>query len=57
MMPVMDGCEAARHIRACGRADASNIPIMAKKACGGGILAGYKPLNQQDIEQILTMCL
>ena len=37
--------------------DASNIPIMAKKACGGGILAGYKPLNQQDIEQILTMCL
>lgn len=28
-MPVMDGCEAARRIRACGRADASNIPIIA----------------------------
>lgn len=37
--------------------DAANIPIMAKKACGGGILSGYKPLAQADIEKILTMCL
>ena len=37
--------------------DASHIPTMAKKACGGGVLAGYKPLDQQDIEKILTMCL
>lgn len=31
-MPVMDGCEAARHIRACGRADAQRIPIIATTA-------------------------
>lgn len=28
-MPVMDGCEATRQIRACGREDARNIPIIA----------------------------
>ncbi len=31
-MPVMDGCEAARQIRACGRADAQQIPIIATTA-------------------------
>lgn len=31
-MPVMDGCEAARQIRACGREDARNIPIIATTA-------------------------
>lgn len=37
--------------------DDSNISTMAKKACGGDILPGYKSLNQQDIENILKMCL
>lgn len=31
-MPVMDGCEAARQIRACGRDDAGRIPIIATTA-------------------------
>ena len=31
-MPVMDGCEAARAIRASGREDAENIPIIAMTA-------------------------
>lgn len=31
--------------------------IMAKKACGGGVLPGFKPLDQHDIETIFTMCL
>lgn len=31
-MPVMDGCEAAKHIRDCGRADARQIPIIATTA-------------------------
>lgn len=31
-MPVMDGCEATRHIRDCGRADAASIPIIATTA-------------------------
>ncbi|WP_215698643.1 response regulator [Clostridium sp. MCC353] len=31
-MPVMDGCEAARQIRACGRSDARRIPIIATTA-------------------------
>jgi hypothetical protein len=33
-----------------------NFPIMAKKACGGDILKGFKPLTQQDIEKIYQMC-
>ena len=37
--------------------DDSNFDIMAEKACGGGILQGYKPLNREDIRKILTMCL
>lgn len=31
-MPVMDGCEAARQIRSCGRPDAAQIPIIATTA-------------------------
>ncbi len=31
-MPVMDGCEAARHIRALGRDDARTVPIIAVTA-------------------------
>ena len=33
MMPVMDGCEAARRIRAAHRTDAKRIPIIATTAC------------------------
>ena len=31
-MPVMDGCEATRQIRNCGRDDAQTIPIIATTA-------------------------
>jgi alcohol dehydrogenase YqhD (iron-dependent ADH family) len=34
-----------------------DFPIMARKACRGKILKGFKPLNQQDIENIFQMCL
>lgn len=34
-----------------------NFPVMARKACAGGTLPGFKPLNQQDIENIFRMCL
>lgn len=34
-----------------------NFPVMAKKACGGGVLPGFKHLNQNDIEKIFHMCL
>ena len=37
--------------------DASHFSAMAKKACSGGVLNGYVPLNQQDIENIYKMCL
>ena len=37
--------------------DDKNFAVMAKKACGGSTLAGFKPLNQQDIENIFKMCL
>lgn len=36
---------------------AKDFPVMAKKACGGDVLPGFKPLAQKDIEQIFTMCL
>ena len=29
---------------------------MAQKACGGRVIPGFKPLAQQDIENILAMC-
>lgn len=34
-----------------------NFSTMAKKACKGGTLPGYKPLNQADIEQIFNACI
>lgn len=34
-----------------------DFPVMAKKACDGGVLHGFKPLNQNDIENIFRMCL
>lgn len=37
--------------------DDTNFGIMAKKACEDGVLPGFKPLNQQDIENIFRMCL
>lgn len=37
--------------------DDTNFSIMAKKACMGDVLPGFKPLNQQDIENIFKMCL
>lgn len=37
--------------------DGANFEVMAKKACGGGVLPGFKPLNQKDIENIFQMCL
>lgn len=33
-----------------------DFPVMAKKACGEGVLPGFKPLAQQDIEKIFAMC-
>lgn len=37
--------------------NAEDFPVMAKKACGDGILPGFKPLAQKDIEKIFEMCL
>jgi len=37
--------------------DESNFAVMAKKACMGAVLPAFKPLNQQDIENIFKMCL
>ncbi len=34
-----------------------DFPTMAKKACLDGVLQGFKPLNQKDIENIFEMCL
>lgn len=34
-----------------------NISLMAKKACKGGVINGFKKLNQQDIENIYLSCL
>ncbi len=33
-----------------------DFPVMARKACGGSILPGFKPLAQADIERIFEMC-
>lgn len=35
----------------------TDFEIMAKKSCGGGVLEGFKPLQQSDIEEIFKMCL
>ena len=37
--------------------DDKNFSIMAKKACMGNVLPGFKSLNQQDIENIFKLCL
>ena len=37
--------------------DDTNFSVMAKKACAGGVLPGFKSLNQTDIENIFRMCL
>jgi alcohol dehydrogenase YqhD (iron-dependent ADH family) len=37
--------------------DDTNFSVMANKACFGDVLPGFKPLNQQDIENIFKMCL
>ena len=37
--------------------DDKNFSVMAKKACGGNVLPGFKPLKQNDIEEIFRMCL
>ena len=34
-----------------------NIPTMVRKACGGGVLQGFVPLDQQAIETIFRNCL
>lgn len=37
--------------------DDANFKIMAKKACGGDVLRGFKPLTPEDVENIFRMCL
>lgn len=37
--------------------DDSEFSVMARKACGDSVLRGFKPLNQQDIENIFKMCM
>lgn len=37
--------------------DRTNFDIMAEKACGNGILKGYKHLNKEDIKNIYEMCI
>lgn len=34
-----------------------DFPLMALKSCAGGVLPGFKPLAQPDIEKIFEMCL
>lgn len=36
---------------------AEDFSLMARKACADGVLPGFKPLAQQDIETIFEMCL
>lgn len=37
--------------------DDTNFDIMARKACGGEVLNGYKTLTPEDVRKILEMCL
>ncbi len=34
-----------------------DFEVMAKKACEGSVLEGFKPLEQKDIEKIFEMCI
>ncbi len=34
-----------------------DFAVMAKKACNGGVINGFKPLSQKDVENIFEMCL
>ncbi len=65
MMPVMDGMEAARAIRASGRADAASVPIVAMTANAyaedrkAALAAGMdrhltKPLERADLVRTLV---
>lgn len=46
----------ARTFREVGIQEA-DFQVMAKKACMDGVLPGFKPLRQRDIEEIFRMCL
>lgn len=37
--------------------DDKNFKVMAKKACRGDVLQGFKPLTPVDVEKIFRMCL
>lgn len=37
--------------------DETHFRAMAKNACGGDVLQGYKPLTPDDVENIFRMCL
>lgn len=37
--------------------DETHFEAMAKNACRGGVLHGYKPLTPEDVENIYRMCL
>jgi hypothetical protein len=37
--------------------DDTNFKVMAKKACRGDVLQGFKPLTPGDVENIFRMCL
>lgn len=37
--------------------DETHFALMAKKSVGGGTLPGFKPLQQQDVENIFRMCM
>lgn len=64
-MPIMDGCEATRQIRACGREDGKTIPIIATTAnafaedvsmvmeAGMDAHVG-KPLDMHQLYELLT---
>lgn len=38
-------------------AKTEDFPLMAKKACMDSVIPGFKPLNQQDVEKILDLCI
>ncbi|MFQ7035838.1 MAG: response regulator [Candidatus Borkfalkia sp.] len=65
MMPVMDGLQATRAIRACGKPDAKKIPILAMTANAyaedrqAALDAGMdrhlaKPVEREDLLRALS---